>query len=296
MPIVLDHQLREKTTHDTSSFPITYYQDELAQLPNLAGPLHWHPELEIATAASSILDYQIGQEHIILEPGDSVLVRGNILHSIRQLSGDIPDPMPNILFLGSLIAPETSIIHMQYIKPVIDCHTLPFVVFRHDRRDHAPVINLIQNIYRLLCKRPLCYEMDVQRHLSSIFEYLVQRLDALPHTEATPVQLKTQVRVQQMLAFIHSHYAEKISLADIASAANISRSEAGRCFQAYMGCSPIDALIYHRLQKAQVLLHNRTLSLHDISLSCGFNSVNYFSRQFRMHYGHAPSLVRESGK
>ena len=94
MSIILDHQLREKMAHDASAFPISYFQDELALLPNQAGPLHWHPEFEIATAASGVLEYQVGQERITLEPGDSILVGGNMLHSIRQLSGDTPDPMP----------------------------------------------------------------------------------------------------------------------------------------------------------------------------------------------------------
>lgn len=296
MPIILDHQLREKLAHDTSSFPVSYFQDELALLPNQVGPLHWHPEFEIATAASGVLEYQVGQEHIILEPGDSIFINGNMLHSIRQLSGDSPDTMPNIVFFGSLIAPEASIIYARYIQPIIDCHGLPYVVFRHDCSEHAPVNGLIQAIYRLLREHPRCYEMAVQRHLSSIFEYLMLHFDDLPRTGATRVQLNTQVRVQQMLAFINSHYAEKVTLGDIAGAASISRSEAGRCFQAYMGCSPVDALIQHRLQKAHSMLHDAVLTMQEISHACGFNSVNYFRRQFRKHYGYAPSLVRESKK
>lgn len=293
MSIILDHQLREKMVHDASAFPISYFQDELALLPNQVGPLHWHPEFEIATAASGVLEYQVGQERITLEPGDSILVGGNMLHSIRQLSGDVPDPMPNIVFFGSLIAPENSTIHAQYIQPIIDDHALPYVVFRHDSSEHAPVNGLIQNIYRLLREQPRCYEMAVQRHLSSIFEYLMLHFGDLPRTEATRVQLNTQVRVQQMLAFIHAHYAEEFTLADIAGAASISRSEAGRCFQAYMGCSPVDALIQHRLQKAHGMLHDTTRTLQEISHACGFNSVNYFSRQFRKHYGYAPSRANE---
>ncbi len=293
MSIILDHQLREMIAHDASAFPISYFQDELALLPNQVGPLHWHPEFEIATAASGVLEYQVGQERITLEPGDSILVGGNMLHSIRQLSGDVPDSMPNIVFFGSLIAPENSTIHAQYIQPIIDDHALPYVVFRHDSSEHAPVNGLIRDIYRLLREQPRCYEMAVQRHLSSIFEYLAMHFDDLPRTEATRVQLNTQVRVQQMLAFIQAHYAEEVTLADIAGAASISRSEAGRCFQAYMGCSPVDALIQHRLQKAHGMLHDTTCTLQEISHACGFNSVNYFSRQFRKHYGYAPSRANK---
>ena len=94
MSITIDHQLREQITHDASVFPITYFHDELATLPNWVGPLHWHPEFEIATAKSCILDFQVGQNHLTLDAGDSIFINGNILHGIRQVSGVIPDPMP----------------------------------------------------------------------------------------------------------------------------------------------------------------------------------------------------------
>ena len=87
MPILLDHQLREQIPLDIQAFPIAFYCDELAALPNRAGPVHWHPYFEIATAQSGVLDYQVGQAHTILEPGDSIFVNQNMLHGIRQLSG-----------------------------------------------------------------------------------------------------------------------------------------------------------------------------------------------------------------
>uniref|UniRef100_UPI003FEFD836 hypothetical protein n=1 Tax=Gemmiger formicilis TaxID=745368 RepID=UPI003FEFD836 len=50
MPIILYHQLREHIPHNAIEFPITYYHDELVTLPDRTGPLHWHPDFEIATA------------------------------------------------------------------------------------------------------------------------------------------------------------------------------------------------------------------------------------------------------
>ena len=72
MPIILNDQLQEQIPHTATEFPITYYHDELVTLPNWEGPLHWHTDFEIATAAKGVLDYQIGQQHIVLEAGDSI--------------------------------------------------------------------------------------------------------------------------------------------------------------------------------------------------------------------------------
>ena len=138
--------------------------------------------------------------------------------------------------------------------------------------------------------------MIVQRNLSCIFEYIFAHFTDFPKSEATRIQIKNQIRIQKMLSYIYEHYADNVTLEDIASAANISRSEAGRCFNAYMGCSPIDALIQYRLQLAHKLLSEKTQTLQEISYSFGFNSVNYFSRQFKKTYGYAPSQSNILGK
>ena len=296
MPIIIDHQLREQMPHDITTFPITYFHDEFATIPNWEGPFHWHPDFEIATAISNTLDYQVERQHITLKPGDSIFVNGNILHAIRQISGDAPEPMPNIVFSGAIVAPEKSEVYQKYILPIKQCNALPFVVFRHENSSHGEVNYLIKNIYNCLGVKKQCYEMTVQRALSSIFEYIFCNFDDLPKNNATRIQINNQIRIQKMLSFIYEHYAETVTLEDIAHSANISRSEAGRCFNSYMGISPVDALIKYRLQEAYRMLNENIYTLQEISYACGFNSVNYFSRQFKKKYGHCPGQKRNLGK
>ena len=296
MPILLDHQLREQIPLDIQAFPIAFYCDELAALPNRAGPVHWHPYFEIATAQSGVLDYQVGQAHTILEPGDSIFVNQNMLHGIRQLAGAGPDHLPVTLFSGTIVAPESSVIYQKYILPVLMCNSLPFIVFRQGDGLWKGLHQPIRAAYYAMQKQPDCYELSVQRNICRIFEEIYRNLDFLPKAEASRVQLNTQIRLQKMLSYIYENYARTVTLADIAGAANISRSEAGRCFQSYMGCSPVEALIQYRLQTAQRLLRETTLTLQEISFACGFHSVNYFSRQFRGRYGYSPGGKRELGK
>ena len=296
MPILLDHQLREQIPHKAAEFPVVYYHDELAELPNWTGPIHWHPDLEIATAAKNVLDYQVGQQHIILEAGDSIFINGNVLHRVCQPSGDSPDPVPLIVFSGAAVAPEHSAMYQKYILPIAQCGSLPFVVFRQNEPAHREVNRLLQEIYRFLSRQTPCYEMEVHRNLSRILEYLFLNLNRFPKFDVFHVEMKNQIRLQQMLTFIYEHYGETITLKEIANAAHISRSEAGRCFQTYLGCSPIEALIQYRLQTARRLLCKKTQTLQEISAACGFHSVNYFSRQFKKAYGVTPGQSRDLGK
>lgn len=145
-------------------------------------------------------------------------------------------------------------------------------------------------------EKKACYELTVQRNINRIFEFISRNFTTLPKTEATRIQINNQIRLQKMLTYIYENYSKPVTLADIAGAANISRSEAGRCFNTYMGCSPVDALIQYRLQMAHQMLSEGTQSLREISYACGFNSVNYFSRRFREKYGYTPGRSRYMGK
>jgi len=296
MAIILDHQLQEQIPHNNSEFPITYFHDELASLPNHAGPLHWHPDFEIATATHYPLDFQIGQEHIVLEAGNSIFINGNILHGIKQLRGDIPETMPNIVFSGSIIASELSAVHQKYITPISGCDSLPYIVFRNENKMQMEINRLIRELYQVIATQGECYEMIVQRNLNHIFEYIFRNLKAFPKSQTSRIQITAQIRIQKMLTYIYEHYAEAVTLEDIAKSANIGKSEAGRCFTMYVGCSPVEALIRHRLQIAHRLLHETNLTLQEISFECGFHSVNYFSRQFRKNFGCAPGNYRFLGK
>ena len=142
------------------------------------GP-HWHPYFEIATAQSGVLDYQVGQTHTILEPGDSIFVNQNMLHGIRQVSGAAPDPLPIIVFSGTVIAPENSAIYQNYIQPILACSSLPFVVFRQGNDLWNEVHRQIRAIYCAMRERPVCYELAVQRSLCCILEAVFRNLDSL---------------------------------------------------------------------------------------------------------------------
>lgn len=296
LPVIVDQNMREQITHEAAFFPVSYFENELSELPGWAGPLHWHPDFEIARAETGVLDYQVGKTHILLNPGDGIFVNRNLLHGVKQVSGNVPDPLPIVVFSGTLIAPETSTISQKYIVPIADCTSLPFIVFRRQDDWCGEIHDLMDEIFTCLKRQTGCYELAVQRDLNRLFELLICRLDALPKIQATRVQLRTQVRVQKMLDYIYTHYAEPITIADIAQAASISRSEAARCFHEYMDCSPVNALIRYRLQTAHRLLHDTSLTVQQIGLDCGFGSANYFSRKFRSFYGYPPGHVRNLGE
>ncbi len=97
-----------------------------------------------------------------------------------------------------------------------------------------------------------------------------------------------------MLAFIHKHYGEKLSLEDIAAAGSVSKSTCLGIFRKYLKETPVQYLVAWRLKNAGRLLSETDLPVSEISLAVGFPSISYFSEVFRRSYGQTPQDYRKN--
>ena len=95
-----------------------------------------------------------------------------------------------------------------------------------------------------------------------------------------------------MLVYIHTHYADELSLKDIADAGTMSIAQCNRCFNKMLNVTPYEYLIQYRLQNATNLLKDTTLNVTEISEIVGFNNVTHFIQSFKKVYGISPKKYR----
>src|ERR1700742_205482 len=91
-----------------------------------------------------------------------------------------------------------------------------------------------------------------------------------------------------------AHYAEPLSVDDMARAAGLSRAHFSREFRRAFGDSPHQYLLTRRLERAAALLRNTDRSVADICFSVGLQSVGSFTSSFTRTYGKSPAAYRES--
>lgn len=84
-----------------------------------------------------------------------------------------------------------------------------------------------------------------------------------------------------MLQFIYSDYAEKLTLKDIATSANISEREALRTFKKTLVKAPFGYLNEYRLSKAKDLLESTDLPITEIAFDTRFSDSAYFEKVFK---------------
>jgi AraC-like DNA-binding protein len=75
----------------------------------------------------------------------------------------------------------------------------------------------------------------------------------------------------------------------------MSSSQLRRKFSALTDQSPADFIRLIRLQKAASLLQRGQGNVSEVALMAGFNSLNYFTRCFKEHFGKTPTeFIRQS--
>lgn len=299
--------LKELAFHGNREFPLQYYVDDLVCFPDSQIPLHWHTELEFFLSSGPVLA-QIGRSEILLEKGWAIFVNSNVLHSFTLLSPEPSCLCPNIVFSGDLIAPASHIIHQKYIRAITADPKLPCILLKPCVPWQKESLSRLDRLFSILQKYGLsktggkfpllpfehadlespCFEMQVQNELNHIWQLLYSHLTEIPSVKIEKGEHTLQIRIQKMLNFIYDNYASRISLEDIAGSANISKSEATRCFQAYMNQPPVSHLLDYRLEKAKELLSSTTETVEEISRKCGFQSSGYFCRVFRKRNGMSP--------
>ena len=98
--------------------------------------------------------------------------------------------------------------------------------------------------------------------------------------------------VKQAIDYIRAAYAQNFSLEDVASFVGISSCYLSREFHRYTGYSFVAYVNRLRCKKAQQMLADGQLDIHEVGKRCGFENRSYFSKSFRQYIGMSPIEYR----
>jgi len=90
------------------------------------------------------------------------------------------------------------------------------------------------------------------------------------------------------------HFAEPLTVADLARAAGLSPSQFSREFRRCFGETPHQYLVTRRLERAAALLRTTDRSVADICLAVGWQSIGSFTTSFGRIHGMAPFEYRRA--
>ncbi|MDR0948389.1 MAG: AraC family transcriptional regulator [Lachnospiraceae bacterium] len=133
-----------------------------------------------------------------------------------------------------------------------------------------------------------------------IRRYLLQTLyllDDIYMNRKVPNTIKREKsQVDILLEYIHTNYANEISLELLTKVANLNRTSLNRKFKEQTGHTAMEYLLLYRLKIACDALTHTNLKLAEIAEAIGFRYDTYFIRQFSARMGVTPMEYRQNAR
>lgn len=99
--------------------------------------------------------------------------------------------------------------------------------------------------------------------------------------------------VSRAMSYINEHYAEKLTLQQLADYLYISTWHLCRVFKKSTDMNFVDILNKIRIEHAKKYLKETNLKIYEISRNVGYSDIAYFSKVFRSMTGMSPKQFRE---
>ena len=247
-------------------------------------PLHWHTAMEIIMPYKNEYTVAIGGTPHTFQEGDIWITPPGTLHELHApTSGE----RMILMFDYGLIC---NVKGMDSLLPSLH----PYALIS---KKEYPELN--HELRRYLDQICLEYDQQLPFAEASLYALMIRFFVALGRTsfnaeEKFPgiTQGKQNEYVEKFMKvcnYISDHCTENISIDRLASLAGFSKFHFARLFKQFSGMSCYEYLTQQRIAHAERLLIQPNLSITEVAMHSGFNSLSTFNRIFKSAKNCTPS-------
>lgn len=254
--------------------------------------LHNHEFYEIYLFLNGKVTYSIESRNYALQSGDILLISPMELH--RPIISQARSPYERIVLW----------VRPQFIEQYSSCLTNLAQCFNHREPYHTNLLRPSEEHRRDICtlmdlliseSASTAYGADLSclSHLLNIL-VCINRLAAFVEKPALPAN-KTESTINNVTKYISEHYAENLSLDDLAAQFFISKYHLSHQFNKLVGTSVYRYILQKRLIMARQLLSDGIVPTVACT-QCGFSDYANFYRAFKAKHGISPKAYLQENK
>lgn len=283
--VQVNHEGMEENLFPDPSFPFYIFFEDYSALIGRTLNCHWHPELELDYVLRGGVDFTINGRPQLLTAGECLFLNSGVLHTARQREDMESALIMVVVFRPSLFAKEHP-----------DSGFLRYFSGSEESLvwDGASE-EMVLALERLagLREGEYGYELMCLSEISRIWLYASRRMQQGGQRNDGGA---AHGPVKKMLAYIHDHYQEKITIDQLTAFAGVGRTQCYSQFRQYTGLSPVAYLNDYRLNRAAALMLETECSVTEAGYACGFGDSSYFVKLFRQRFGVPPMRYRRERK
>lgn len=281
--------LHERKAHATGNFPAEHYYVDAAH-PRYQMPFHWHKEWELIMVRSGKVLFTVDNNEYVTSAGDLLVIPSGCLHAGM--------PMENsryecLVFDLSLMCTGSKDMKKS-LSPFLQFQIRPLVFYsgKDKKAECFAADSALSACGGLTDTMDDCRQLLATASVAQLFALICcdRSYRAVSEEDRSYARI---AQLKYVLEYIELNYGQQISLEALAGLAGLNPGYFCQVFKEMTHRTPIDYLVFYRLEQASIMLSSSEESITDISLKCGFNDSGYFSRRFRLQYNMSPTEYRK---
>lgn len=269
------------------SFYIGIFQDNIEKCT-----WHYHNTYEISFITEGAGKRIVGDSIMEFHPGDLVFIGKNLPHVW------IPEKDQGIWLNRNL-----EMVFLQFTSDVLCQHILSLPEFVHVQKaltlsERGILITgqTLNEVSALMLQMPYLKDFERMIYFLKILD-LIGRGDGLTPL-ASREYLKTRFstanrRIEIIHEYMMNNYRNEIDLEHLSGLVNMAKGSVCRYFKQNTGITVFEYLNKIKAEFACKLLMNNDLSIMDVCLDSGYNSLSHFNKQFKKATGITPREYRK---
>jgi AraC-like DNA-binding protein len=179
-------------------------------------------------------------------------------------------------------------------KPLTDLLP-PFILIENERAQDLPLHQTLQLFAAEAAQNSLGAYLVLKR-LADIFllQMIREHIASSTCRQTASLRALSDPRIGAVLRAMHERIEQPWTVAELASAASMSRSAFALRFREIVGETPLEYLTRWRIYKAAVLLRDGDKKLTEVANAVGYDSGGSFSKTFKRVVGVTPDEYRRT--
>ncbi len=294
--VPVDSTGKEILEYPFPDFPFVCLVSDTGRYIRQEVPWHWHTDVEVFVVTRGSALFNFSEESCVFHEGEGGFITRNTPHSTELYECESNEMITLIFSPAIFCGGKAGSLYQKISSPVYGLRQFQYLKLSPEVAWQQEVMAEIFKAREAYMENSMTSELTVIEHLSRLWQEVIENLPRLYQRMNHTVNIVRQNRLRAMLAFIHSHYEEQITLEDIAGAAGISPRECTRIFREQTGTSPVGYLIEYRITIAASLLKISDMTVTDAAMKTGFNNSSYFTRTFRKVMGMPPKTWQQKNR
>ena len=252
-------------------------------------PVHWHTNPEIIMPTENIYTVECYNQIITLREGDIVLICPGCIHTLYA-----PEKGRRIIF-------QADINPLRFMKEIETLVTIisPLIVITPE--DFPSIYDKVKSLLlkiknEYLSSSTSFSEVSIYSKTLEIITLIGRsRAAAGMETTSPDAPRKQEEYIEKFIEicnYISAHCSDELNLEAVASMSGFSKFYFSRLFKQFTNVSFYKYVNQKRIEKAAEMLTEPNISITNVALSCGFESLSSFIRMFKIVKGCTPTEFR----